>query len=252
MMIEDRIRGVLYGLAAGDRIGGPLRMALCLSESLIAEPGFQAEGVFKRYSAWYFDGGFDTGPTASQVFRLVAQGMTVKEAVQLVDKRARGYTAGCNPMHRAIVLALSADITDDDLEEIARQEASLTHHHPLAGEVSATSVRLCRYLIQGMLLDEALEQVDTRDWLNRPLSRGGYSPDVFCTAISFLKHNDNFDHVVSNAIEFAGSANYCPVTTGALAGAIYGAGAISDHMISHCKIRDQVERVATQFIALHR
>lgn len=28
--IEDRCRGVLIGLAAGDRIGGPIRMALLL------------------------------------------------------------------------------------------------------------------------------------------------------------------------------------------------------------------------------
>jgi hypothetical protein len=29
--IEDRCRGVLIGLAAGDRIGGPIRMALLLA-----------------------------------------------------------------------------------------------------------------------------------------------------------------------------------------------------------------------------
>ena len=31
---EDRCRGVLVGVAAGDRIGGPIRMALRLAESL--------------------------------------------------------------------------------------------------------------------------------------------------------------------------------------------------------------------------
>ena len=31
---EDRCRGVLVGLAAGDRIGGPIRMAVRLAESL--------------------------------------------------------------------------------------------------------------------------------------------------------------------------------------------------------------------------
>jgi hypothetical protein len=33
--IEDRCRGVLIGLAAGGRIGGPIRMALLLAESLL-------------------------------------------------------------------------------------------------------------------------------------------------------------------------------------------------------------------------
>ena len=32
--LEDRLRGALLGLAAGDTIGGPLQMALTLAESL--------------------------------------------------------------------------------------------------------------------------------------------------------------------------------------------------------------------------
>ena len=32
---EDRCRGVLVGLAAGDKIGGPIRMAVRLAESLV-------------------------------------------------------------------------------------------------------------------------------------------------------------------------------------------------------------------------
>lgn len=31
--IRDRVRGVITGIAAGDRIGGPIRMAVRLSES---------------------------------------------------------------------------------------------------------------------------------------------------------------------------------------------------------------------------
>lgn len=31
--LEDRVKGVLLGLAAGDRIGGPIRMALMVRES---------------------------------------------------------------------------------------------------------------------------------------------------------------------------------------------------------------------------
>src|SRR5262249_9550267 len=37
---EDRCRGVLVGLAAGDRIGGPIRLAVRLAESLLACGGF--------------------------------------------------------------------------------------------------------------------------------------------------------------------------------------------------------------------
>ena len=45
----DRCRGVLVGLAAGDRIGGPVRMAVRLAESLTARNGFAPPDVLDRY-----------------------------------------------------------------------------------------------------------------------------------------------------------------------------------------------------------
>jgi hypothetical protein len=73
--ITDRVRGVLLGLAAGDRIGGPIRMALMLSGSLLAQRCFDEDNAFTFYLTWWRDGGFDTGPIAEEVFRLVSSGM---------------------------------------------------------------------------------------------------------------------------------------------------------------------------------
>jgi hypothetical protein len=42
---EDRCRGALVGLAAGDRIGGPIRMAVRLAESLVEMSRFDAADV---------------------------------------------------------------------------------------------------------------------------------------------------------------------------------------------------------------
>lgn len=218
--IQNRITGVLYGLTAGDRIGGPLRMALCLSRSLIEKRGFDLENIFSTYSNWYHEAGFDTGPTAARVFNFVAQGMSIEEVVISVDQRAQGMIAGCNPMHRAIVLACCMDIPENELLNIARQEAKLTHYHHLAGDVSATTVLLCRKLINGESLETTLNELDTQDWLNRSISRGGFAPDVFATTIHFLRSGHDFQTVLANALGFAGGANYSPVTVGALAGAI--------------------------------
>ncbi len=49
---QDRCRGVLTGLAAGDRIGGPVRMAVRLAESLIDCDGFDPSDAFDRYLTW--------------------------------------------------------------------------------------------------------------------------------------------------------------------------------------------------------
>lgn len=250
--LQDKIRGVLFGLATGDRIGGPLRMALCLSESLIAERKFDSVDVYARYAKWYFDGGFDTGPTASRVFEYVSRGMSIGEAVALVDEESSGLTAGCNPMHRAIVLAVSPDIADADLPDIAIQEAKLTHHHPLAGEVSAITTSLCRKLIQGGPIEMALNKINHLDWMNRPLSNGGFAPDVFNAAVHFVRETDSFQDAIGNSLGFAGANNYCPVVVGALAGAIYGKNTIPEQHYSHCRIMEKVSTIATNFIHLRR
>jgi ADP-ribosylglycohydrolase len=49
----NRVKGIIFGLAAGDKIGGPLRMALQIAESLIDCNGFNVEAVGRRYLAWW-------------------------------------------------------------------------------------------------------------------------------------------------------------------------------------------------------
>jgi ADP-ribosylglycohydrolase len=244
---SDKITGTLLGLAAGDRIGGPLRMALCLSQSLISQGKFNADLVFESYLTWYLNGGFDTGPTTARVLKHVSQGISIAEAMRLVDKQAQGMTAGCNPMHRAIPLALSPFIADDELAAIVRQEAKLTHFHPLAGEVSAATVILCRKLIQGDDLETALSTIDTQDWLDRPLSHSGFAPDVFHAAVHFVRESDSFKTALGNSLGFAGADNYCPVVVGALAGAMYGASNVAAKLYSHCTMMDMVHDFSRSF-----
>ena len=46
---QDRVRGVLLGLAAGDRNRGPMRMAVRLCESLIQLDRYDGDDIFRRY-----------------------------------------------------------------------------------------------------------------------------------------------------------------------------------------------------------
>jgi len=138
----DRIKGILFGLAAGDRIGGPTRMAVLLAESLADCDCFDQDDVFRRYLAWWNEDGFDTGPVAGMVFSAVASGQTVEQAVKNAHRDLEGMTAGCNPLHRTLPLAMAEFIADEQLAEYARQESSLTHFDPLAGDAAAAGVLL--------------------------------------------------------------------------------------------------------------
>src|SRR5436305_9359286 len=95
----DRCRGVLVGLAAGDKIGGPIRMAVRLAESLVACGGFNPSDTLERYLAWWREGAFDTGPVSDRTLELIAAGMPVQKATAQVHGEFGGMTAGCNPAH---------------------------------------------------------------------------------------------------------------------------------------------------------
>src|ERR1041384_762887 len=94
---EDRCRGVLVGLAAGDRIGGPIRMALRLAESLRGLGRVDPADVLGRDRAWWRQGAFDTGPVSARALALVAAGVAVEDATAQVHRESGGMTAGCNP-----------------------------------------------------------------------------------------------------------------------------------------------------------
>ena len=239
--LKDRISGILLGLAAGDRIGGPTRMALRLAESLIANNGFNAEDVGRRYLSWWRQDGFEIGLTAGRVLQLVDRGSTLAEAAGKVHEKSGGLTAGCNPAHRAAPLAMSPSIDDSRLPEAAIAEAALTHHDPLAGDVSAAVAVLCRALVRGDDFESALKRAcdgrldETQKALaiesKKGLSRSGYAPDVLAAAIFFLRTNDRFQSALSSAFGFAGPANYCPVLVGSIGGARWGAANIDASLL---------------------
>jgi ADP-ribosylglycohydrolase/DNA-binding cell septation regulator SpoVG len=234
--VRDRVRGVLLGLAAGDRIGGPTAMALRVAESLVACGLFDSVDLFARYLKWWRSGAFDSGPTAARVFALVESGVSPEEAPARVHGQLLGMTAGCNPAHRVAPLAMCKTLGDAELEGASRAEARLTHYHSLTGDVSATIVRLCRLLICGTPWRSALAIAaigrfpETRTAFDlqatTPFSSGGFAPETLRAAIHFLDEERSFRAAFVDSLEFAGPANCCPVLVGSIGGARWGASQV--------------------------
>jgi ADP-ribosylglycohydrolase len=250
----DRVKGILVGLAAGDRIGGPTRMAVLLAESLADCGCFDQSDVFRRYLDWWNEDGFDTGPVAGMVFSAVAFGQTVEQAVMATHRDLVGMTAGCNPLHRTLPLEMSGFIADEQLAEYARQESSLTHFDSVAGDAAAAGVLLARLLSLGERLEESLEHAVEicsdkiseviKCGRDAPGQRDGYAPNVLQAAIYFLNRYDTFGSALIASMDFAGPSNYCPVLVGALAGARFGASAVPARLLSHCGCLGRVLKVS--------
>jgi ADP-ribosylglycohydrolase len=254
---DTKSLGVLIGLAAGDRIGGPAQMAVRVAESLAQRQCFDPDDILARYLDWWRTEGFDTGPTAEDVFEHISSGMDPAEAVRRVDRMAGGMTAGCNPAHRSAALALSAHLSDEKLPEAAAAESRLTHLHPLAGDVAAAVVSLCRALLRGADWQAALHLAardrlpQTQDAL-RPcdpgqLNPGGYAPDVLRAATHFVDRSEELAEALERSIAFAGASNYCPVLVGSIGGARWGSADLAPHWYAHHgALIDRISTVAVQ------
>jgi ADP-ribosylglycohydrolase len=249
MTAADRCHGVLVGLAAGDRIGGPIRMAVRLADSLLNCGGFNASDILERYLHWWREGAFDTGPVSGRTLELVAAGMPVVEATAQVHREFGGKTAGCNPAHRSLPLSMVAAIADNDLAICAIAEARLTHHEPLAGEVAAAVNKLCRALIRGTAWQDAKRETGSFASPEGTGNNGGYAPDVLRAALFFIGTSACFTEALQRSLSFAGAANYCPVLVGAIAGARWGASAIPPSSLAHVDILPRIRSAAEALAA---
>jgi len=239
------------GLLAGDKIGGPSRMALELADSLLEKGRFDPEDVAARYKSWFDKEGFDTGEVAALVFRRMDVESN-QNAVRDVHEQLNGRTAGCNPVHRCLSLALVPFLGPIDspapvISVHGDQEAFLTHRHPLAAEASCAYLAVIYQLVRSLpwdgehglfhraalmrdpLIQEALLAPD-----QRPLSKGGFAPEVLRAGIYFFKAADSFQAALDSSCAFAGPDNYCPVLVGALAGTKWGGESIPPAHLSHC------------------
>jgi len=251
---QDRVKGVLLGLAAGDRIGGPTQMASLLGQSLAENSTFVSKDVAINYVDWWTEKGFDTGGISERVFSLVSQEMPLTEAINKVDQESQGMTAGCNPAHRNTPIAMSASLRDDEIGEIAERESSLTHKHHLAGLVSSTSVQLARSLIRGTTWSEAImimENISSpvicdifKATRNGKIFSDGFSPHVFGAAVHFISTSNSFDEMLERAIDFSGEENYCAVLAGSLGGARWGASSISEYWLMGLEGINEINAVA--------
>lgn len=254
---QDRVAGVLIGLAAGDENGGPTEMALRLAESLLAAGWHDPGDVFGRYLEWHRRGSYDTGPVAGRVFDLAVEGLPAEAAARQVDIELGGMTAGCNAAHRASVLAMAPWLSTGELVVAARREARLTHHHPVAADAAVAMAVECRDRImdwpwgigQARHVAPTLhKEIATAACSGRPMTRpapptaaeaaqlfarDGYSPHTLRAGLYFALGARDPAEALAEAKRFAGRANYCPVLTGALLGASFGASALDDSLLAH-------------------
>lgn len=213
-----KVELILQGISDGDTIGGPFAMASLVSKTLANDPS-DFDALDKAYRDYYDSGSFDSGLTFEKVHELMANGYKRSEAVLETHKLFKGSTAGCNPMHRFMVVAGMDDLPYDHLDSLARRDAGLTHYDATAGLCSSVLVRILRQCLSGEKLTDAAGAVSSELSSNEqkvfkiPIGNSGYGPEVLVSAIEL---SGNGKSGLTRSIEFAEPNNYCPPIVGAL------------------------------------
>jgi hypothetical protein len=160
--------GLLLGLCAGDRNGGPQRMAMRVVEGMmqhattLSSKGlpicqFDRSLVVARYRSWFVGDApepqraYDTGNVFASVFSAYTAAarrmpeIDIDAIVQVVPEAAQ--SAGVNPAHRNSVLAAVVWLNEDQLMEAVEAETKITHLHPQASATAVATALICRSLI---------------------------------------------------------------------------------------------------------
>lgn len=212
-----KVELILQGISDGDTIGGPFAMASLVAKALADNP-FDFDALDKAYRDYHESGSFDSGPTFERVHELMAKGYQRNDAVERTHKLFNKSTAGCNPMHRFMVVA-GLDVPYELLDSLARKDAKMTHQDPVAGLMSSITVRIIRKVLNRYSLPDAITYVTSklatseRKILQTTPSPSGFAPAVLNAAMKF---SQDYDRGLIRAVDYAGSHNYCPPIVGAI------------------------------------
>jgi ADP-ribosylglycohydrolase len=253
--IQARCNGVFIGHAIASQFDSSVQMSQQLSESLLELKRFDGPDIMSRYLYLYHTKRYDLGETTKIVYQnfkdqiktdrghspvcredFLFDQLFIDETVKLADNKLGGYTAGCGPAHRSFSLALCPWIDDDDLFDLAKAEAKLTHYSPLAGQVSGIINLICRSLLRDKTWQDAVQSAFLTPALHVDVSavyleynrwctpsketHPAYAPTVLNAALHYITSS-------SSAVEAIEKANigknfYCLPIIGVLSGALWG------------------------------
>ncbi len=192
VMIADRYRGTLLGLACGDALGGPVefisreeiarrfptgvreligggwlnlapgevtddtQMTLALARSLAENDVLDMTDVAARFVAWYESKPKDVGNTTAAALRLLAEGTPWSEAGErAMLLMGAGRAAGNGAVMRCAPVALRFRRTRDLLVRASLDTARITHADPRCTWGSVAINQAIAHLLEGGKRDEA-------------------------------------------------------------------------------------------------
>jgi ADP-ribosyl-[dinitrogen reductase] hydrolase len=271
---SDRVAGCLVGLAVGDALGAPLefvgrqqvrnhfpqglrdmiasrvwnkgeytddtQMALLIAQSLLRNTGFEASDLAKRFQAWAATAK-DVGMQTRAVVSMAAYLKDPESCSRRYHADHPESSAGNGAVMRCAPIALFYLNSIEELVEVSRASARMTHHDPRAQSScvilnACIRAAICSGVQDGRaealaLLTESershwhrLERIES--YKEEDIASSGYTVHTMEAAVWSFLTTASFEEAVIRAANLGDDADTIAAVCGSLAGGYYGYSAI--------------------------
>ncbi|QSG02938.1 ADP-ribosylglycohydrolase family protein [Natranaeroarchaeum sulfidigenes] len=297
-------RGTLLGLACGDALGRPVEfstsagierehgtltkmagdgthgqpagtitddteLALRIGRSLADRSEFDGGDIARRFVEWYRSGPFDIGLMTADALRAIDDGMSWREAGQVVwESRSEGSNAGNGSLMRCAPYAIRYARSPIELDAVSHSSSAITHADPRC--THACSV-LNRILATLMLVDEETARKlpfdpligvvenplfglpDDIEAALRPgldglspddLDNSGYVVSTLQAGLYYGLTANSAEEAIVTAVNAGGDTDTIGAVAGAVAGARFGMSTLPERWLTELDKVNELDRVA--------
>lgn len=265
---QDRIRGVLYGVAVGDALGAPLefmtaeeilakygatvremvgggwlsvvpgevtddtQMTLAVAEGIVENPEMPIPTIGKRFIAWHDSRPKDIGNTCRMAIQtaklLIASNVDETEAWRRAGEEVAARSNGQNAGNGALMRTVYPALYYPKDKAAKMAVAIGAMTHR-----NDSSDKYCSLYVD--LIADALDNPDSSMQTVRQLAADmkelpptGWVVGSFACAVKAIAQTKSFENAIVQAVNLGGDADTIGAIAGGLAGAIYGCSAIPD------------------------
>lgn len=285
----DKIKGGLFGIAAGDALGGTTEfmsaaqvkaaygflteiigggvwglapgevtddtmMTLCVAEGILENPAEPMEAIGRRFREWYAAGPKDVGNIIRHVLERFKGNWYEAAFVAHLDL---GQSAGNGSLMRCLPAALGYAAWER-VEKVSRIQSRMTHYDERCDEACILYNRMAWRLLQGEELHAVIRQVAAgTDYAvglgTEPMcSPSGFVADTFCWVLHLLLDSATFAETIQRAANLGGDADTIGAIAGGLAGIYYGYAAIPERYREAILIKGRLSAAAEALYLLRQ
>lgn len=268
----DRLRGMLWGLIAGDCLGSPVQfmemdtferitemrpcrhfhtprgywtddsaMALCIMESYVRCGAYDPADIAKNFVRWYEDGfcsslsyAFDVGGATTAAIRGLKRG-SLRNGSE--DSQGNGSL-----MRFAPTLLLNGK---DPANRIIHEISDMTHASCGVRKTMDLMAEICRKHLEGVKTEH--RSIYTR---RAEVNNSGWAVSTLQAALWAFQTTDMFEDALIAAVNLGGDADSIGAVCGQIAGAYYGCSAIPERWLAAIKDREKLDTLIRNFINL--